>query len=98
MKHPRLFLGFMADKAFNTAIQELSNPILADIFINNDDYLHKVQHQQEILIGKFIPQKSQLHHLYLLESNIQSIVTSKLIPHYDFKKNPVRLFPIQDER
>jgi hypothetical protein len=95
MYRSRLFLGFVMNPLFQSALKEVPNPSLVDIFINNDDYLHKIEHDDDHLIGKYLQQNTQLHQLYLLESNIKSIVKSKLIPYYDFKLNPVRVFSIQ---
>lgn len=94
MNNPQLFLGIPTDAYVSGELDKISNPKLIDIFINNKDYLHRIESDNTELIGKFLPDKASINEISLLESNIQSIIQSKLIPNFDFVTTPLRVYTI----
>lgn len=90
----QLFLGFLVDEIFRSALEEVDEEVKIFFIQNDENYLQRVRHNGVLYLGKFLGHKSDLESLRSVEENIYSLL-SRLVPNYDFKKTPLRLFPAE---
>lgn len=90
----QLFLGFLVDEIFRSALEEVDEEVKIFFIQNDENYLQRVRHNGVLYLGKFLGHKSDLESLRTVEENIYSLL-SRLLPNYDFRKTPLRLFPAE---
>jgi hypothetical protein len=90
-----LFLGFPIDPSFNEALKA-ANPDLLALFIqssSSSSYLCETSYQGKSYLGKFTGEINDLNNLFLLESNIFSLL-KKVVPLYPYSPDSLLLFPL----
>ncbi len=90
----QLFYGFRVDDTFHHALDEVDEEVKIFFIQDDDRHLHRVRHNGNLYLGKFLGDKSDLKSLPNVERNIYSIL-SRLVPKYSYQETELLLFPAE---
>jgi hypothetical protein len=90
----QLFLGFPLSDIYLSQLSQLS-PELCSVFIkNHSDYLHQVEIEGKIYLGKYLGPFVDFSSLELIQNNIYSLL-KRLIANYPYESYPLVLLAVK---
>lgn len=89
-----LFLGFAKTPIFETHLKK-TNPHLATLLTNGNEYLMQLEHESGSFLGKYLEPLLSIDDLWQSEIHILSLL-KKLVPNYCFISSSLVLLTVEN--